>query len=88
MDEIRCKNGEINRPEREIPHGKFGVVDAQRKGDSGKYKSYQESKQIGYAPSVSTARGAGDVFLARERGGVEKSQVFEKDRVLKTGLEF
>ena len=88
VEKIRLENGAFVRPEREISQGKFGAGGARSKDDSGKYKSYQESKRIGYAPSVSTARGAGDVFLARERGGVEILQVFKKNRVLKTGRKF
>ena len=91
MGWICSGNGEFNRPGREIPQGKLGLLEAQRKNDSGKYKSYQEPAETSYAPSGSTVPRAGDTFLARERGGVEILQVFKKNRVRKvrkTGLKF
>ena len=78
MEGIRFENGAITRPEREIPQGKFCVGGSQWKDDSGKYKLYQESTEIGYAPLISSTREAGDVFLAQDRGGVEIFQGFEK----------
>ena len=88
MQGICCGNGESNRPGRKIPQGKFGLLEAHRKNDSGKYKSYQESDETGYAPSISTTPRAGDVFLARERGGVEKLQVFKRIEFAKPGQNF